>query len=141
MKDKYNPVYEMPAEEYNNKLAEALKNIPEFKQPLWSIFVKTGPAKIKPPQDPLFWYKRAASILRQIYVHKAVGVNRLKTRYGGKKNRGMKPEKFVRASGKIIRTILQQGEKAGLLEKYNESGKRAGRKLTKLGNELLEDIK
>ena len=134
-------VYEMPADEYNKKLAEALKNIPEFEQPEWAFFIKTGVAKKRPPQEDNFWYKRAASILRQIYIHKTVGVNRLKTRYGSKQNRGMKPEKFKKASGKIIRTILQQAEKAGLLEKFNESGKRAGRKLTEKGKKLLEGIK
>ena len=41
----------------------------------------------------------------------------------------------------MIRTILQQSEKAGLIEKYNESGKRAGRRLTNQGKELLEGIK
>jgi len=136
-----NPVYEIPADEYNKKLAEALKGIPEFKQPEWSLFVKTGNAKKRPPQEKDFWYKRAASILRQIYINKVVGVNRLKTRYGSKKNRGMKPEKFKKAGGKIIRTILQQAETAGLLEKVNEPKKRAGRQLTEKGRELLEGIK
>ena len=138
---KANPVYEMPANEYNSKLASILKGMPEFERPEWSYFVKTGTSKIKPPQDPEFWHKRAASILRQIYTHNVVGVNRLKTRYGSLKNRGMRPEKFRKASGKIIRVILQQSEKAGLLEKFNESGKRAGRVLTKQGRELLENIK
>ena len=138
---KINPVYEMQAEEYNKKLAAALKEIPEFVRPQWSYFVKAGVAKVKPPQDPEFWHRRAASILRQIYTHNVVGVNRLKTRYGSLKNRGMQPEKFVRASGKMIRVILQQSEKAGLLEKSHEVGKRAGRKLTSQGRELLEGIK
>ena len=133
-------VYTTEHNEFNNKLAEILKSMPEFSQPEWAYFVKTGTAKKRPPQDPLFWHKRAASILRQIYVHKVVGVNRLKTRYGSLKNRGMQPERFRRGSGKIIRTILQQGEKAGLLEKTKEKGKRAGRKLTKQGIELLEDL-
>lgn len=136
-----NLVYEMPANEYNEKLANILKEMPEFKQPDWSYFVKTGVAKAKPPQDENFWYKRAASILRQIYTHRIAGVNRLKTRYGSLKNRGMQPEHFRKGSGKIIRTILQQAEKAGLLEKFNERGKRAGRILTKQGKELLEGVK
>ena len=136
-----NPVFELPAQEYNSKLAEALKTIGEFKEPEWAAFVKSGVAKKRPPQEPDFWHKRAASILRQIYINKVVGVNRLKTRYGSKQNRGMKPEKFKRASGKIIRTILQQAESAGLLEKSNQQGKRAGRILTKKGKELLEGIK
>ena len=44
----------------------------------------------------------------------------------------MQPEHFVRASGKIIRTILQQAEKAGLLEKSFEKGKRAGRNVERV---------
>ncbi len=137
---KTSSVYEMPADEYNKKLAAALKEIPEFKEPEWAAFVKLGVAKKRPPQEKDFWHKRAASILRQIYIHEVVGVNRLRTRYGSKKNRGMKPEKFKKAGGKIIRVILQQAETAGLLEKYNESGKRAGRRLTEKGKELLEGI-
>ena len=131
----------MKADEYNSKLAEVLKNIPEIKEPEWAAFVKSGVAKKRPPQEKDFWFKRAASILRQIYVKKVVGVNRLKTRYGSRQNRGVRPEKFKKGSGKIIRVILQQAETAGLLEKFNESGKRAGRRLTDKGKELLEEIK
>ena len=138
---KISSVYKIPADKYNQQLASALKQIPEFKEPEWAMFVKTGVAKIKPPQEKDFWYKRAASILRQIYIHKIVGVSKLRTRYGSKKNRGMRPEKFRKASGKIIRTILQQAEAAGLLEKQIEPGKRAGRKLTSNGKEFLEGIK
>ncbi len=134
-------VYEIPAQEYNNKLAEALKQLPEFKEPEWVGFVKTGVSRKRPSQEEDFWYKRAASILRQIYIRGTVGVNRLKTRYGGKKNRGMKPERFRKASGKIIRVILQQAEAAGLLEKFSDSKKRSGRKLTDKGKEFLEGVK
>lgn len=133
-------VYKIPSGEYNSKLADALKAMPEFEQPEWSLYVKTGISKIKPPQEKDFWFKRAASILRQIYTQGIVGVSRLRTRYGSKKNRGMKPERFKKGSGKIIRTILQQAEKAGLLEKVTE-GKRFGRKLTDKGKELMENIK
>ena len=138
---KTSPVYEMPTDKYNQQLASALKEIPEFKEPEWAIFVKTGVAKKRPPQEKDFWHKRAASILRQIYINKIVGVGKLRTRYGSKKNRGMRPERFKKASGKIIRTILQQAEAAELLEKQIEPGKRAGRKLTVKGREFLESIK
>ena len=141
MKVTRSPVYEMPASEYNTKLANILKNMPEFKQPEWSQFVKSSVSRMRPPRDPDFWFKRAASILRQIYTHNVVGVNRLKTRYGGRKKRGVRPEHFAKASGKMIRVILQQAETAGLLEKFNESGKRAGRRLTIQGKELLDGVK
>ncbi len=137
---KTSSVYKIPADKYNDLLAQALKQIPEFKAPEWSFFVKTGVSRKRPSQEKDFWHKRAASILRQAYIRKVVGVNRLRTKYGSKKNRGMKPERFKKSSGKIIRVILQQAEIAGLLEKYNEPRKRAGRKLTEKGKEFLESI-
>jgi len=133
------PVYEIPADLYNKKLAEALKQLEEFKMPEWANYVKTSVARARPPVEEDWWHKRAASILRQIYIKEVVGVNRLKTRYGGRKNRGMKPEKFRKGSGKIIRTILQQAEKAGIVEKIK--AKKSGRQLTKKGKEFLEGIK
>ena len=138
-------VYDMNAQEYNLKLAEALKKIPEFKQPEWAKFVKSGPAKERPIDDPNFWYKRAASILKQIYKKKIVGVNRLRTKYGSKKNRGYQPETFKKAGGKIIRTILQQADEAGFTEIAKTvrgvRERKPGRQLTKKGKEFLEDIK
>lgn len=131
-------VYDIEPGEYNKKLAEALKKVPEFDVPEWVYFVKTSVSRARPPQEE-FWHKRAASILRQIYIKGVLGVNRLKTRYGGRKKRGMKPEEFRKGSGKIIRIILQQAEKAGLIEKIK--GKKSGRKLTKQGVKFLEEIK
>jgi len=132
-------VYEIDPQEYNEKLAEALKKLPEFEAPEWSYFVKSSVARARPPQEANFWHIRAASILRQIYIKGVVGVGRLRTKYGGRKKRGMPPAEFRKASGKIIRLILQQAEKAGLLEK--SIGKKKGRKLTKKGVKFMEDIK
>jgi len=132
-------IHEIPHNEFNEKLAKALKEIPEFEMPEWANFVKTSVARERPPQDKDFWHKRTASILRQLYIHKVVGVNRMKTRYGGKKDRGARRSRFRKGSGKIIRTILQQAEKAGFVEKAKE--KRSGRRLTNYGRKFLEDIK
>jgi len=144
-KTKDSSVYGMIPQEYNLKLAQALKQLPEFQEPEWARFVKSSPSKERPIEDPDFWHKRAASILRQIYKHRVVGVNRLRTKYGSKKNRGFKPERFIKAGGKIIRTILQQSDKAGFTESLKElrgsKEKRMGRKLTEKGKRFLEDIK
>lgn len=140
-----NSVYDLTPQEFNLKLAEALKNIPEFKEPEWAKFVKSSPSKERPIEDENFWHKRAAGILRQIYKKGIVGVNRLRTKYGSKKNRGMKPERFMKAGGKIIRTILQQCDKAGFTESIREikgtREKRPGRKLTPKGKKFLEELK
>lgn len=135
-----NNVYEIPADKYNVLLAEALKKNPAFVMPEWAVFVKTSVSKVRPPEDNYWWHTRAASILRQVYLQGVVGVGRLRTKYGSRKNRGMKPEMFRKASGKIIRLILQQSEKAGFLEKVKE-GRRFGRRLTVKGKEFLEGIK
>ena len=138
-------VYEIPGDKYNMKLAEALKNLPEFKMPEWAVFVKTGVSRQRPSVEKDFWHKRAASILRFIHIRKNIGVNRLRTKYGSKKNRGMRPEKFFKAGGKILRTILQQSDKAGFTEIGKQvkgtKKRRAGRQLTKKGTEFLEAIK
>lgn len=129
---------EIDAQVFINVLAERLKEMPEFKQPEWSFFVKTATAKERPPEEKDWWYKRSASILRKLYLKGIVGVSSLRTEYGSRKNRGMKIEKFYKASGKIIRVILQQATKAGLVEHIKE--KKAGRRLTKKGKEFLERI-
>jgi len=132
-------VYDTNPQEYNKKLAEALKNMPEFIQPEWSLYVKSGVSKERPFAERDFWHKRAASILRQIYIRGPVGVGRLRTRYGGRKVRGAKPEEFRKGAGKIIRVILQQAEKAGLIIKA-ESKKR-GRIMSEKGKEFLDSIR
>lgn len=123
---------------YNDKLAEALKSVKEFQKPEWVDFVKTSMHKQRPTVEPDFWHKRAASILRQIYIRGVVGVERLRTRYGGRKNRGSQPSEFKKGGGKITRVILQQAEAAGFLEKIK--GKKSGRQLTDKGREFMEKI-
>lgn len=123
---------------YNLSLAKALKESGDFPKPEWVSFVKTGINKVRPTVEEDFWYKRAASILRQIYIHGIVGVGRLRTRYGGRKKNGSAPEHFVKGGGKIIRVILQQAESAGLLEKSKT--KKAGRQISVKGKTFLESL-
>ncbi len=122
--------------EYNKKIAEALKNISEVKAPEWAKFVKTSSHKQRPSIEEDFWHKRAASILRQIYIRGVVGTGRLRVRYGGRKDNGVKPARFVKAGGKMIRSILQQVESVGFIEKVK--GRRCGRQLTEKGRQFLE---
>ena len=100
-----------------------------IKKPEWAELVKTGVFKERPPVDSGWWYMRAASMLLKIQKLGCVGVSKLRTKYGGRKNMGVAPEHFFRGSGKIIRTILQQLEVAGLL-KQDKKGQHKGRVLT-----------
>lgn len=134
-----NAVKTIQAGKYNHLLASELKNHKEFKAPEWIHFVKSGKGKQRPIEDENFWYNRSASILRQIYLRGIVGTQRLRTRYGNRKDRGKQPAHFAPSSGKIIRMILQQSEAAGLLTKSETEKK--GRMLTEKGKKLLEGVK
>ena len=121
------------------KLAEKLKTISEIKAPDWAAYVKTGMHKERPPVKDEWWHIRAASVLRQIYRKGPIGVSKLRTAYGGKKNRGYKTEHFYRGSGSILRKILQQLEAAGFVKK-EEKNVHKGRVLTAEGKKFLDNI-
>jgi len=127
---------EVPPDLLIRRVAEKLKQMPQIKPPVWAYYVKTGVHKERPPQDPDWWYYRAASILRKLYKRGTpVGVERLRTAYGGRMNRGVAPEHFAKGSGSIIRKILQQLERAGLVVRVR--GK--GRTLSPKGRSLLDN--
>lgn len=121
-------------QELAKEVAEALKD--KITPPKWATFVKTGSHKERPPLEKDWWYIRAASVLRTIYRNGPVGVSKLRSKYGGAKNRGVKPHLFTKASGSILRKILQQLETAGLLAKVKE-GVHKGRVITPAGVSLL----
>lgn len=127
-------IEELNVEQSIRKTAEALK--PLIKEPEWSKFVKTGAGKERPPVELDWWYMRAASILRAVYLKGPIGVSKLRLKYGNSKNRGHKPSEFYPAAGKIIRTILQQLEKADLI-KYKKEGVHKGRIITAKGQSFL----
>jgi small subunit ribosomal protein S19e len=111
---------------------------PVLKKPDWAEFVKTGTHKEKPPVDPDWWYMRAASVLLKVEKLGPVGVSKLRTKYGGRKNLGVAPEHFRKGSGNIIRKALQQLEKEGYLKK--ETGKHKGRTLTGKAKSLIAKL-
>ncbi|MAF36143.1 30S ribosomal protein S19e [archaeon] len=115
---------------------ELKKNCPA---PDWSLFVKTSVAKERPPVDNDWWYLRAASILNKVYSKGPIGVSKLRRNYSAKKNRGHQPGKTYKGSGKIIRTILQQLEKAELIRK-TEKKLTPGRIMTPKGRSFLDKL-
>jgi small subunit ribosomal protein S19e len=103
--------------------------------PEWARFVKTGSHNERPPVRVDWWYIRAAAILRTIYKNGPVGISKLRSKYGGAKNRGRKKHKFTKGSGKVIRTIVQQLEEKGY---FKRAPKGKGRLVTSQGQSLLE---
>jgi len=136
--------YDVPVDE----LIEAVTDTLEVEQPDWAAVTKTGSAREMAPQQDDFWQRRAASILRTVAVDGPVGVERLRTRYGGSKQGSnryrVRPDRKIGGSGKIIRTILQQLEEAGYIETAEGEGRRVtgeGRRLLdETAEEVLEDL-
>jgi len=130
-------IYDVKPGELISKAAEQLKK--DIKMPPWSLFVKTSCGKQNPPEDTDWYYKRAASILRKVYMRGPIGTNKLRVLYGTKKNRGHAREEYREGAGKIIRSILQQLEKAGYVKK-EKKGAHAGRIITPKGKSFLDKV-
>jgi len=110
-------VFDVNPTELILKTAEKLKDFKEIQPPDWARFVKTGHGRDRPPVQDDWWYIRSAAVLRKLMIKGPIGVNKLRVLYGNRKNYGMAPEHFVKASGNILRKILQQLEKANLVKK------------------------
>jgi len=132
-------INDVEADKFIDLAKEELKGIKEISPLEWSTFAKTGSHTKFSPQQEDWWYIRAASILRKIQLRQPLGVSRLRTYYGGNKERGHKPSRFRKAGGSHIRKILQQLESAGLVTTKKEGIKR-GRLLTEKGQEFIRKV-
>ena len=109
--------FDVPPENLIKAIAEELKKVEQVTPPPWALYVKTGVHKERPPMQDDWWYIRAAAIMRKLYVAGIpVGVYRLAKKFGGtKKTRGRKVRVFTKGSRNIVRTMLHQLERAGLV--------------------------
>ena len=129
--------HDVPAQQFIDKLAKYLKeNIDQVQPPTWAAFTKTGSHVEKQPQNPDWWYTRAASILRKVYAHEPIGLEKLRADYGGRKGFRVTPSHASKAGGSNIRKILQQLETAELVQQATPNG----RKMTPKGRKLLQEI-
>ncbi|MCQ4366330.1 MAG: 30S ribosomal protein S19e [Sulfolobales archaeon] len=127
----------VPADLLIKRLADYLKeNVKEVKPKEWSFYAKTASYNERVPDNPEeWWYIRAASLLRKLYLKGPIGVSRLRSEYSWRKRRGSRPPKSVKAPGHAIRVMMQQLEKAGLVKSTKE-----GRILTGKGRSLIDKL-
>jgi len=128
-------VHDVPATVFVVKAGQKLKETGKVLAPEWVADVKTGSHRQLPPTQPDWFYTRCASILRRIYMDGPVGVQRLRSLYGGRKNRGVKPDRHERSGGSVIREALQQMEKAGYVKTV-----KGGRIVTAQGMAFLDKV-
>src|SRR2546428_2415750 len=92
--------YDVPASKLIVALTERVKTLPELAVPEWAHYVETGSHAERPPQQPDWWYVRASSLLRKLYLRGPLGLTEFETAYGGSKAIGNKP-KDPRETGDI----------------------------------------
>lgn len=118
-------------------ISEELKsNDKIFQPPNWANFVKLGVTRENAPEQRKdWWFIRVASILRKIYLHGPMGVKHIRKMYGGRQNRGSKPEKTASGSGAIIRHAIHQLEKGGYVTLVTN-----GRIVTPAGRSFVDSM-
>ncbi|WP_251341624.1 30S ribosomal protein S19e [Haloplanus halophilus] len=131
-------LYDVPADALIDELADRLAD--RIEEPGWVNYAKTGTSKELPPQQEDFWATRAASLLRKVAVDGPVGVDRLSTAYGDRKQGSTRYRVAANhteaGSKKIIRTILQQLEDEDLVS----TAQGEGRVATPEGQSLLDEV-
>jgi len=129
-------VRDVDAHKFVTVYAAHLKRSGKLAVPAWADLVKTGTFKELAPYNPDWFYVRAASLARHIYMRPGAGVGALRTVYGGRKNRGTRPSHAAEASGSVIRKALQALQKMNLVS-VDENG---GRRITSEGQRDLDHI-
>ena len=129
-------VRDVGARAFIDAYAEHLKNSDKFELPVWADTVKTGVFKELAPYGDDWYYIRAASIARKVYLRPGLGVGQLQKWYGGAYRRGARTEHFRKANSGLIRSVLLQLEEMKVMEKLPNGG----RQVTRVGQQDLDRI-
>ncbi len=127
--------HDVPSARLIPALAEQMKGVAGLEEPEWAKWVKTGSHAERPPADSAWWFTRAASLMRKLYLHGPVGLSDLERAYGGSKALKYYPKHHRDAGGSNIRKILKQLEQAELVSKTPK-----GRILTSKGRGMLDKV-
>jgi len=130
-------VKDVNQQEFVREFANYLKKKGQLKVPDWADVVKTGRFKELAPVDEDWFYTRAASIARRLYIRSPTGIGQLARVYGGRKRNGCTPAHYCVASSSVIRKAVQALEALKLVEVDPENG---GRRLTSQGKRDLDRI-
>merc|ERR1712188_360102 len=116
-------VKDVPADAFIKKCADFRKRQPKFQVPKWADLVKTGHFKELAPYSEDWFYIRAASVVRRVYLRQGIGSGALRHWYGGCHRRGTRTSRHATASGAVIRNALKQMEAIGLVELHSDGGR------------------
>jgi len=131
-------VKDIPAQEFIAALAAYFKNSNKIELPEWHDLVKTSVAKEMGPLNPDWYYVRAASLARKVYLRGGMGVGAFTRIYGSRQRRLTYGRfHFRRASKGIIRHILIQLAEQGYIDRKKD---KKGRWITSEGRKMLDTV-
>ncbi|XP_043837480.1 40S ribosomal protein S19-like [Dromiciops gliroides] len=129
-------VKDVNQQEFVRALAAFLKKSGKLKVPEWVDTVKLAKHKELAPYDKNWFYTRAASTPRHLYLRVGAGVGSMTKIYGGRQRNGVMPSHFSRGSESVARRVLQALEGLKMVEKDQDGGQ----KLIPLGQRDLDRI-
>ena len=108
-------VKDVNQQEFVRALAAFLKKSGKLKVPEWVDTVKLAKHKELAPYDENWFYTRAASTARHLYLRGGAGVGSMTKIYGGRQRNGVRPSHFSRGSKSVARRPDGSVEFGGLL--------------------------
>ncbi|KAG7279987.1 hypothetical protein CRUP_034109 [Coryphaenoides rupestris] len=96
-------VKDVNQQEFVLALAAFLKKSGKLKVPDWVDLVKLAKHKELSPSDENWFYVRAASTVRHLYLRGGAGVGSMTKIYGGRKRNGVCPAHFSKGSKNVAR--------------------------------------
>jgi len=116
--------------------ADFLKKSGKMQVPEWADLIKLSRFNEQGPHNPDWYFVRAASVARHLYIRAPAGVGAFTKIYGARKRNGSAPSHFMRSSQSVSRRVLQSLEEMSLVEKDSNGG----RKLTSQGRRDMDRI-
>lgn len=129
-------VKDVNQQDFVRALSAFLKKSGKLKVPEWVDTVKLARHKELAPCDDNWFYTRAASTARHLYLRGGVGVGSMIKIYGGRQRNGVCPAHFSVGSRNVARKVLQALEGLKMVEKDPNGGRR----LTPQGQRDLDRI-
>jgi len=130
-------VKDVPAADFVGALAAHFKKSSKMELPKWADLVKTGVHKELAPYDEDWYYVRAASIARRVYLNGGLGVGALQRVYGGSYSKGTRKSHFQPAASGVIRHIMIQLQEIDIVSKRKD---KKGRWVTRNGQREMDTI-
>ncbi|XP_073485283.1 small ribosomal subunit protein eS19-like [Aquarana catesbeiana] len=129
-------VKDVNQQEFVRALSAFLKKSWKLKVPEWVDTVKLAKHKEQAPYDGNWFYTRAASTVRHLYLRGGAGVGSMTKVYGGCQRNGVIPSHFSSGSKIVAKKVMQAPEGLKMVERDPNGGLR----LTPQGQRDLDRI-